>query len=407
MNTTLLVSVFLFLCCTLQAQFQIFNSSNSPLPENSVTCLFVASDTSLWVGTDYGVAQLKYNQWTVYQTSNTLIPDNYIRAIAEDKQGNIWLGTFLEGIAILKGSSWEFYNTTNSVLPENQIRSIAFDTSGNAWIGTSAGLVYAADTGWTVFNIFNSPISGNNIASIYIDSFNVKWIGTLNGGLVKIADTVWTIYEMSNSGIPDNTIVDIQEDASGILWLSTPAAGIGLFNRTSWQYITPINTSLPEYSVNSVAINRNNHAYICLKESGLAHYKGVLQWTFWNTANSNIPQNDLSKCVIDKFGNLWIGTVSEGLLLLDTLTVSLRENKLTDIVSKIFPNPTNNELNIESYEFRLKTVTIYDVYGKIVLHQKIIDSFSIIDVSNLPKGTYFVEAENIKGAKGLTRFVKQ
>ena len=78
--------------------------------------------------------------WTVYNTSNSPLPDNVIRAIEFDFTGNVWIGTD-NGLAKFDGTNWTIIDSSNSDLPVNQIRSIAFDSVNHLWVGTlQAGL---------------------------------------------------------------------------------------------------------------------------------------------------------------------------------------------------------------------------------------------------------------------------
>src|SRR3982751_1577058 len=95
--------ILLFLIAPLivfsQAGWTIYNTSNSPLPENSVRCIAIDHNDVKWIGTDFGLASFDNTNWTVYQTSNSGLPDNSIRSIAIDHQNNIWIGTFSAGLA--------------------------------------------------------------------------------------------------------------------------------------------------------------------------------------------------------------------------------------------------------------------------------------------------------------------
>lgn len=75
-------------------------------------------------------------------------------------------------------------------------------------------------------------------------------------------------------------------------------------------------------------------------------------------------------------------------------------NSVTAIDGKplftIFPNPAKNTIQIESINFINKNaeLKITDLTGKILLNKMLDKSSSIIDVSELPKGIYFVTINN-------------
>jgi ligand-binding sensor domain-containing protein len=399
--------VFLF-SSEVKAQFTIYNTQNSLLPDNSIRCIATSYDSTLWIGTDYGLAHFNNGTFTVYQTNNANLPDDYIRCLNVANDSTIWIGTFLNGFSKFKNNVFENYNSTNSSLPSNFVRCIAFDTLGNAWLGTLNGLTYVADTGFVIFNTENTPLFSANITSLYIDRNNVKWLGTLNGGLIEYDDTNWTTYNNNNSSLPDNTIVDIKEDSNGILWLSTPSAGIVQFNRTSWNFLTPLNSPLPDYSINQIVLNENNVAYIATKESGLAKYAGNLQWSLYNESNSNISGDNLTCVAIDLHKNIWLGTAQQGLMMLDETITSLSALENHFHIS-VYPNPVNDfiTLNTNNNEKAIQHTYIYSIDGKL-LQQKQHDPTpcTTINTSSLYQGVFLLEIKTIDGNASIQKIIK-
>ena len=64
----------------------------------------------------------------------------------------------------------------------------------------------------------------------------------------------------------------------------------------------------------------------------------------------------------------------------------------------VYPNPTNGVLNVELGLLNEKTeITIIDVLGNIVMQSIIYNLKSIIDISHLNKGIYFLRVETNEG----------
>ena len=70
----------------------------------------------------------------------------------------------------------------------------------------------------------------------------------------------------------------------------------------------------------------------------------------------------------------------------------------------IFPNPTNQQLNIEIENAEISQINIIDLSGKIV--RTVSQNASAIDVSNLDNGIYFIKIKTDKGILN-NRFIKQ
>lgn len=69
---------------------------------------------------------------------------------------------------------------------------------------------------------------------------------------------------------------------------------------------------------------------------------------------------------------------------------------------RVYPNPATNILHIESDE-PLETVSIYDLYGRIILIINNIESNStVVNISNLPVGVYVIRTSN----RAVSKFLK-
>ncbi|MCX6231790.1 MAG: T9SS type A sorting domain-containing protein [Bacteroidetes bacterium] len=60
----------------------------------------------------------------------------------------------------------------------------------------------------------------------------------------------------------------------------------------------------------------------------------------------------------------------------------------------LFPNPSTGIFTIKAGNVDIETIEIYSVLGNIIYKKAFIGSQSIIDLSNLPKGIYFVAVKN-------------
>jgi hypothetical protein len=73
----------------------------------------------------------------------------------------------------------------------------------------------------------------------------------------------------------------------------------------------------------------------------------------------------------------------------------------------LYPNPAKSVLNISSKEsIELKSISIYNTLGQLVLVVTNADKVSKIDVSSLTSGNYFIKINSDKGTSN-TRFIKE
>ena len=72
---------------------------------------------------------------------------------------------------------------------------------------------------------------------------------------------------------------------------------------------------------------------------------------------------------------------------------------------KIFPNPVNNILNIKNHYDDETTITLYDLFGRLVLLNKFSKNLQL-DLSNLMPGVYVYTIE-AKNKKTTGKIIKQ
>ncbi len=126
-------------------------------------------------------------------------------------------------------------------------------------------------------------------------------------------------------------------------------------------------------------------------------------------ADGDIFISDIYRGIIMKSpdGNCWRGTLDNtgnlifslidcpGEININFETNSLHETKTLSI----FPNPIDNTVTINSQKESLKNTTaiIYSVDGKIVRKNELSDDYYILNVTNIPSGSYIISVVNKKG----------
>ncbi|WP_298883998.1 choice-of-anchor Q domain-containing protein [uncultured Polaribacter sp.] len=83
-------------------------------------------------------------------------------------------------------------------------------------------------------------------------------------------------------------------------------------------------------------------------------------------------------------------------------TLSINDDILSKNALKLYPNPTNNFINISTDKV-IRTVSIYNILGRKVMET----SKSKIDVSNLKAGIYLLSLETEEGKRSTKKFMKK
>ena len=84
-----------------------WNTSNSPIPTNGLTSIAVNPiDDRLFMGTQVaGIVIKKDNNWFNYNTQNSSLPEDYITCISHESQYIKWAGTYNSGVVRIEESS--------------------------------------------------------------------------------------------------------------------------------------------------------------------------------------------------------------------------------------------------------------------------------------------------------------
>ncbi len=396
------------LCCSgtgaLQAQtdlWELFNTENSPLPDNAVLAICEDELGRIWVGTQSGLAVLDGESWTMYTTGNSELPDNDVRALAaEPGAGAVWIGTFLGGLARFDGAEWELWNSANSPLPDNFVRELYAESAERIWIGTTAGLLLKEGEDWTIWNTSNSDLPGNNIPAIHLDPDGTPWIGTINSGIARYNGKGWENWTIANSALVDNTILDIARDEEANLWLATPAGGLIIMTAAaSFLTFNTLNSAIPDNEIARIAVDDQDRGVLGMTSAGVVRFDGD-EWEHWNSANSNLPDDRIRSMMLSSEQTLWVGMLEGGLARFvgedSVVGLPVAGSGLREFV--LFPNVLRAGERIH-WSYRsgahaqglASLVGISDMNGRYVLRENCADGNALRIPQSLPAGWYMLE----------------
>ena len=109
--------------------FILFMSFNTHLyaqcTDNTCECIYslALQEDTLWIGTKVGL--FKYNIQNgakqLYDKTNSPLPNNLVNGIKIDIDQSLWIGTYGGGLAHLKDNQWTIFNKSNSQIVSNNI----------------------------------------------------------------------------------------------------------------------------------------------------------------------------------------------------------------------------------------------------------------------------------------------
>jgi signal transduction histidine kinase/ligand-binding sensor domain-containing protein/DNA-binding response OmpR family regulator len=263
--------------------------------------------------------------------------------VLEDYKGTVWVSMKGRGFGYYKpaNKSLEYVLTTpegtSYQLPANIIGHY-YDSAGILWLATKEGslvkiVIQDNDFGQQHVITQESAKSGNEVRVMYNDHQGRLWVGTKLSRLIVFQNNkpVNNLFENEPAGGIVG-VYAILQDSRGNIWLGTK--GNGLYKATPanneqttyrlihFQAHKGVTDSLPFNQIYALLEDKQGRIWIGSLDNGLALIEqspGSTRFIHNGNAFTNYPkdafQNIRTMCA-DKDGNIWIGT-SNGLLILD------------------------------------------------------------------------------------------
>ncbi len=319
---------------------------------DAIAPLFFDRGGNLWIGRDgKGVQRLnlRSGEKTVYD--ETLLSNGAVRAIAEDASGLIWLGTE-NGITIINPASGAIAKITQQfgnsrALSDNAIYCIASDAEDNIWVGSYFGGVSlvmrdANKFEWIAPGYDSNTLSGKAVRRIIEPHEGELWLATEDGGINIYHDADKTIEHFDKIPGLGTNVHELYYDAdSGDMWIGTFRNGLFRYNlkNHNYKHYTALNSGLKSNAIFAIARQPLPEGELWIGTTmGLLIYNP--QNDDFELVNHPVLKYDFTYCLLfDHAGNLWVGTVNNGLFRIDKETKEIRswncysfsrDNKLND-----------------------------------------------------------------------------
>jgi len=327
----------------------------------------------IWIGTPVGLN--RYDGTSIKKYINNpndrwSLSTNFINDLIVDYQGRLWIATNL-GLHRYNESDDSFIaykqdKKKAGSINSNSIISLFEDSKQQLWIGTSAGI-----------NVFNSK--KHIFTSYQHDKDNP--LNSLQPGSVK------TIFEDNQGMIWIGTISDSNSSHRGVTRLD-PESG----NFTRYAHDPDDDTSLQQGSVTSIFSTMDNRIWVVTNGGGLSEYlpyskkfrriPTIPAQPNELNATANLTKN-LTGALVDRRGNVWLITSGGGLLLFDPANDSFIQ----------YTNNIKNPTGLASNEY----LSIFEDRDGLIWLGTLNNGLDILDyrkqLFNYSKGTE-IEVEN-------------
>lgn len=193
----------------------------------SINAILEASDGTLYIGTDNGLATVNDSKWRNYTEHNSDLPHERITHLVEANTGEIYLSTN-SGISILDNGTWSNFDTKNSNLPSSHITDLAINSSNDLIIGSDVGVIQFDGINWTLSNSDNSNIPTDFILCLLVSGDTI-YAGTDNG-LSKQVNGTWELFPFYDSWNNPSRISTLAEGTDGSILVGSGHHTLSSFN---------------------------------------------------------------------------------------------------------------------------------------------------------------------------------
>ena len=339
-------------------------SGKGPLPSEFINDIEFEPDGTAWISTNEGLVRYDGTDWEVFDSTNTPMAFNKCRAVSIGPDGHVWVNNsdFNQGgdsILEFDGTAWTKYRT-GMEMPWDTIwtdlSSVFVASNGDVWVGndTLTGAARLHNGVWTLYADGIGAFDGfveDQMGNVYCrPAFNHTKLGKWNGssfstqtlelyttcmavddnGAVYYGNWNGDIRRSTNQGGSWSTFISglniltgITPAPSGDFWIGTLGA-LGHFN-AGGQFIKDYNTittGMPDYFCQDFHLGRTSgRFYIASMETGASVFDGQ-RWDNVGSHNHNINWPVLADGADSVYeasdGKVWVG--SNGILRWDTET---------------------------------------------------------------------------------------
>ena len=257
-------------------------------------------------------------------------------ALAQDRSGFLWIGTQV-GLNRYDGASFRTFSRQHDrsgSISEHYVSSLLADPDGSLWVGTINGL-NRFDPATEKFEPFlpragiATSLPHQKINALLRDRDGVLWIAS-EGGLSRYRPATHD-FDSFDSGLKDRRVQALVGDGSGGLFVGT-SAGLYRFDPQKRAFdAVAANGELAATLrgwIDVLLVDRDGELWIGTKDAGLLRYSprsgALAQWRHADNDPQSLSHDRLYALLEDRGGQLWIGTEAGADVMLDRATPSPR-----------------------------------------------------------------------------------
>lgn len=282
------------------------------------THLLMAANNGFWM---MNIHTLSSRQIFKYSDNNTI---KVTKLYYNKPDEMLWVGTNSHGLYLYDISRNIMTKSQVSPFPKQPINAIVANTDSTVMVGIDGqGIWELTKDGHTLLNIYkenaDNPLSlkGNGVYDIFLDPHKRVWVCTFSGGLSyfdqRLADVSLITHQINHpNSLGNDDVNKVLEDSRGNIWFATNN-GVSCWNVATDSWHTYYQNLQDQAQVFlSLCEDRNGNIWAGTYSSGvyiidgktgreIAHYASDI-------SNSNLTNDFIFDIFKDSLGNLWMGS---------------------------------------------------------------------------------------------------
>ncbi len=229
----------------------------------------------------------------------------------------------VRGKAPLRSYRADANTPSDRLLPSCDVREIVARSSGDVWVATATGLVVITPSSMTI--VKSTPYNDlprNSIFSLHVDAHNSVWVGTWAGSVAYYNDANYRFRSSRDviSSNPSNygigMVYHFAPNDDSTVWAASEWAGLSLFDFAKNRIVARYGHNL---HIKSIFKDDRGDLWIGTIKQGLYHFDTKSrEISAVEIAGVDMTEHIISDLMVDKSrSSLWIGTRGDGLFRYD------------------------------------------------------------------------------------------
>jgi len=268
-----------------------------------VSSALVDGDT-VWYGCGRQLCRMDPGETHVFSAESGL-PQQSVKALRKEVSGSLWVLVEVEGLFELPAGQSQFRRPKLPIPSTAVIGAPNVDSTGRLLLPTPGGLLIRDGNNWQ--QIDEPHGLRGAVYSVFEDRQHSLWIGMGGRGLVLWSGYgEWESYSKA-SGLPSDMVWEIRQQANGPLWVGTEgglARGVRGPQGIQWQGIE----NLKRIPVHGLQFDADGQLWVGTETSGVALLNPRTEKVKWFREAQGLLGKQAYTFCLDRAGRLWVAT---------------------------------------------------------------------------------------------------